>query len=161
MILASVKGVFIALIILFMFMGWLFQTVNKIKQGIEKNKRIRRKGKLKPQANPFEQESAEDFFARMDQGQNRKNSTPAQASPKPKLKLKPEHQAPAQVEEVSFADNLADQHVYKLPEVKSARGMSDKKSGKSKNIVDKKNLKSLKKAIIINEVLGRPKAYEL
>ena len=63
---------------------------------------------------------------------------------------------------VSSLHSTGESSAYEMPSAKTARKMTDKKaSKKAKNIVDKKNLKNLKNAIIINEVLGRPKAYEL
>ena len=177
MFLGSVKGAFLALVIIFMFLGWLFQTMNRIKQGIEKNKRIRRKDKLSSQHNSLEQESAADFFARMEN--EKKAHQVSKKKKKPVLQLKPEHktsvpaaplssfenqssQSTAYHEPLSSYENTSQNQAYELPRSKTDRKMTDKKaSKKAKNIVDKKNLKSLRNAIIINEVLGRPKAYEL
>ena len=162
MIIAASITPLIVMGLIFLFFGWLSNQINKLKAGAEKNRRIRKKGKI------TQTETAEDFFAkieaqkreqaRIDQAQEAQRAHAAQHQ---KLRLKPEHQKPKR--EALAAPLISEEPMFtefhEIKPAKQAKVHSNKR--KKKNIVDLKNQETLKNAIIIGEILAKPKAYDM
>jgi len=116
----------------------------------------------------FGEESAEDFFARLEEQSQPKRKK------KRKKKLKVLPLAPAAVEPElapveeaaanAYADNSADAYEQNddIHQDAFAEGGSRKrkKNKKIHHLFDKNDRDALKKAIVFNEVLGKPKAFK-
>lgn len=101
--------------------------------------------------NPLGGESAEEFFSRMEEEQSK---------PAKKLRLNAKHQESPPI--VSPAPKKESKYEFKAPQHDEVETLPEttKKSRKVKHRINPKDKKTLRKAIIVNEVLGRPKAYE-
>ena len=136
----------------FIILSVIFNSVGeKLKKASEAADRSRDYQKSPHKFNPLGGESAEDFFARMKTEQQKESK---------KLRLKPKHQIREEnlpSEHLRQAYEPVQEQVYE-PEIEVPKVSS--KSNKPKQKVDITDKKSLRKAIIINEVLSHPKAYE-
>lgn len=121
---------------------------NALKAKFEKSSsRPPKQSKSSKRPQPFRDERRDDFFARLEQ----------EKSADKKLKVnEKELSIPLGEPEKrhDFQHNQLADVVHQVPEI------TQKNSRKIHHRIDRKDRKALRKAIVINEVLARPKAYQ-
>jgi len=140
--------IFVAVIVL----SFVFNVLGaKLKEAAARAERSRDYQKKPQKFNPFGGESPEEFFDRIRQ----------EDKPSPKLKLNEKHrnQKNTLVEE---SQNLPFSNIKEIENIVDTPAKTIVKKARIKhNKIDITDKKALRKAIIINEVLNPPKAYDL
>ncbi|MCM8542171.1 MAG: hypothetical protein NE328_18015 [Lentisphaeraceae bacterium] len=133
-------------------MSFIFNSVGSIlKKAAEAAERSNTHQKKPQRRSPLGGESPEDFFARMQAEQSK---------PAKKLRLNPQHQESNP--EPVYAIKKEPAYEFKAPDRDNVESIPTTtiKSTKVLHRVNAKDKKALRKAIVINEVLGRPKAFK-
>ena len=139
--------VFIAVIV----MSVIFNTVSaKIKEAAAAAERSRDYQKKPHKFNPFSSESPEEFFERVREED--------QSSKKLKLNSKHKKKTPPRPLQNQTSINHYEEPAH---DIGSSSKTTKTAAVKSSNKIDITDKKALRKAIIINEVLSQPKAYDL
>ena len=136
----------------FIIMSAVFNAVGaKLKQAAEAAEKTRDYQKGPKKFNPFGGESPEEFFDRVKKEEGSKK----------KLKLKDQGRLSQNIPE----NKPPQMAKYESPEtdviVESVKRTTRKKRKKATNKINMRDKSSIRKAIIINEVLNPPKAYKL
>ena len=142
----------------FFGIGKLIEFINAKKMQAE-NKSGRQAGKKSTSQTHFDEfqnESAEDFFARIE-GKKKKK-------PKVSLDLRAEEPKGEEMFERKqvVMPSQRPQNLDLADSLPPAKSPKKRRSSKMKvsNIIDRQDLKSIRKAIIIKEVLGEPQAFK-
>lgn len=135
----------------FIIMSTVFNSVGSIiKKAAEaaENSRDYQEGPQK--FNPLGNESAEEFFARMQEEQ------------KPKKKLKLSNKPKLEPQNQSLPDAIEDKFEFETPATEKIQSLPETTKKKTEGCpkIDFRDKSTLRKSIIINEVLGRPASYK-
>ena len=140
--------VFIAVIVI----SVLFNTVNaKLKEAAAAAERSRDYQKKPHKFNPFSSESPEEFFERVRQEERASQ----------KLKLNKKHQMQKKPVPLQALPEPEKQYTESRRSVNQQSETIKKTSLRRANKIDITDKNALRKAIIINEVLSPPKAYDM
>ena len=138
--------------------GWLWDQVKKVppRQGTRKSGTM--VNTLKPKKaprrrDPLQNENAQAFFDKL-----REKET-AEQEPQQKLVLRKK----PTLAELGVSEGFsANTHFEKrVDTVRSAKATNSTSVKKPRNVINRKDKVSIRKAIIINEVLGKPQAYKM
>ena len=142
----------------FFGIGKLIEFINAKKMQAENKsgRQARKSSSSQAQFGEFQNESAEDFFARIEGNKKKK--------PKVSLDLRSEELKGEEMferEQIVMPSQRPHNHdlADSLPPAKSPKKRRNSKM-KVSNIIDRRDLKSIRKAIIIKEILGEPQAFK-
>lgn len=137
----------------FIIMSAVFNSVGSIiKKAAEAADKSKSYQSAPHKFNPNDGESAEDFFNKMQEKQT-----------KPAKKLKLSSKPKINETDLPSEKKKEDAYKFEAPDRDNVESIptTTKKFNNAINRINRKDKDAIRKAIIINEVLGRPKAYEL